>query len=140
MQEGGAAIIELGIPYTEPLADGITIQQANQIAIEAGTSSIKQCLEMIKKARSKGLTVHVVLMGYYNPFFQFGIDDLCAKSKEYGADGFIVVDLPPEEGATLAKSCNKYGLSNIPLIAPTTSGARIEHLAKTASIFFSLLR
>ena len=60
---------------------------------------------------------------------------MCAKSKEYGADGFIVVDLPPEEGAVLAKCCNKYGLSNIPLIAPTTTDARIEHLAKTASTF-----
>jgi tryptophan synthase len=74
-------------------------------------------------------------MGYYNPFFQFGIENMCAKAKEYGADGFIVVDLPPEEGATLAKCCNKHGLSNIPLIAPTTTDARIEHLAKTASTF-----
>eukprot|EP00985_Skeletonema_marinoi_P033411 scaffold41240_cov153-Skeletonema_marinoi.AAC.5 len=90
---------------------------------------------MVKAARSLGLTVPVVLMGYYNPFFQFGIENMCAKSKEYGADGFIVVDLPPEEGAVLAKCCNKYGLSNIPLIAPTTTDARIEHLAKTASTF-----
>jgi len=135
MQEGGASIIELGIPYTDPQADGTTIQQTNQVAIKAGTSNIIQCLEMVKAARSLGLTVPVVLMGYYNPFFQFGIENMCAKSKEYGADGFIVVDLPPEEGAVLAKCCNKYGLSNIPLIAPTTTDARIEHLAKTASTF-----
>jgi len=135
MEEGGASIIELGIPYTDPQADGTTIQQTNQVAIKAGTSNVMQCLEMVKLARSQGLTVPVVLMGYYNPFFQFGIDNMCAKSKEYGADGFIVVDLPPEEGADLAKCCNKYGLSNIPLIAPTTTDARIEHLAKTASTF-----
>lgn len=135
MQEGGASIIELGVPYTDPQADGATIQQTNQVAIKAGTSDITQCLDMIKEARSQGLTVPVVLMGYYNPFFQFGIDDMCAKAKEYGADGFIVVDLPPEEGAELAKSCNKYGLSNIPLIAPTTTDERMEHLAKTASTF-----
>lgn len=135
MQEGGAAIIELGIPYTDPQADGTTIQQTNQVAIKAGTSNILQCLEMIKAARSQGLTVPVVLMGYYNPFFQFGIENMCEKTKEYGGDGFIVVDLPPEEGAVLAKSCNKYGLSNIPLIAPTTTDQRIGQLAKTASTF-----
>ena len=135
MQEGGASIIELGIPYTDPTADGLTIQQTNQVAIKGGTSNITQCLDMVKSARSQGLTVPVVLMGYYNPFFQFGIENMCEKAKEYGADGFIIVDLPPEEGARLAKSCNKYGLSNIPLIAPTTTDARIGHLAKTASTF-----
>ncbi|KAL7529922.1 hypothetical protein ACHAXR_003226 [Thalassiosira sp. AJA248-18] len=135
MQEGGASIIELGIPYTDPQADGTTIQQTNQVAIKAGTSNIPQCLEMVKSARSQGLTVPVVLMGYYNPFFQFGIEHMCEQAKEHGADGFIVVDLPPEEGAVLAKSCNKYGLSNIPLIAPTTTDLRIGHLANTASTF-----
>ena len=135
MQEGGASIIELGIPYTDPQADGTTIQQTNQVAIKAGTSDIMQCLEMVKEARSQGLTVPVVLMGYYNPFFQFGIAAMCEKAKEYGADGFIVVDLPPEEGADLAHACNKFGLSNIPLIAPTTTDERIGHLAKTASTF-----
>lgn len=135
MEEGGASIIELGIPYTDPTADGLTIQNTNQVAIKAGTSNITQCLEMVKAARSRGLTVPVVLMGYYNPFFQFGIESMCQKAKEYGADGFIVVDLPPEEGADLANSCNKYGLSSIPLIAPTTTDQRISHLAKTASTF-----
>jgi len=135
MEEGGASIIELGIPYTDPQADGTTIQQTNQVAIKAGTSNMPQCLEMVKKARSRGLTVPVVLMGYYNPFFQFGIDKMCTQAKDAGADGFIVVDLPPEEGADLAKSCNKHGLSNIPLIAPTTTDTRIGHLAQTASTF-----
>ena len=135
MQEGGASIIELGIPYTDPQADGTTIQQTNQVAIKAGTSNIPQCLAMVTEARAKGLTVPVVLMGYYNPFFQFGIEDMCAQAKAAGADGFIVVDLPPEEGAELAHACNKHGLSNIPLIAPTTTDERIGHLAATASTF-----
>mmetsp|Transcript_3289 Transcript_3289/g.5085 ORF Transcript_3289/g.5085 Transcript_3289/m.5085 type:complete len:699 (+) Transcript_3289:258-2354(+) len=135
MQEGGASIIELGIPYTDPQADGTTIQQTNQVAIKAGTSEMSTCLAMVKEARSQGLTVPVVLMGYYNPFFQFGIENMCQQAKENGADGFIVVDLPPEEGADLAKSCNKHGLSNIPLIAPTTTDQRIGHLAQTASTF-----
>jgi len=135
MQEGGASVIELGIPYTDPQADGTTIQQTNQVAIKAGTSEMTQCLSMVSDARSQGLTVPVVLMGYYNPFFQFGIENMCEKAKEAGADGFIVVDLPPEEGAVLAKSCNKHGLSNIPLIAPTTTDERIGHLAQAASTF-----
>jgi len=135
MQEGGASVIELGIPYTDPQADGPTIQQSSQVAIKAGTSTLPQCLSMVKAARDQGLTVPVVLMGYYNPFFQFGIDKMCQQTKDHGADGFIVVDLPPEEGAQLAKSCNKYGLSNIPLVAPTTTDQRIRHLAQTASTF-----
>jgi tryptophan synthase len=135
LQNAGSALIELGIPYTDPQADGATIQKTNQVAIRNGTSSISQCLKMLTEARNMGLTVPVVLMGYYNPFFQMGIDAMCKEAKEGGADGFIVVDLPPEEGADLALACNKYGLSNIPLIAPTTTDARIGHLAKTASTF-----
>jgi len=135
LQEGGAAVIELGIPYTDPQADGATIQHTNQVAIAGGTSEIPQCLAMVEKARSMGLTIPVVLMGYYNPFFQFGVDKLCEATKAAGADGFIVVDLPPEEGTDLGRACAKNGLSNIPLIAPTTSDDRIDHLCKMASTF-----
>jgi tryptophan synthase len=135
MQEGGASVIELGVPYTDPQADGATIQRTNQIAIKGGTSEIPQCLAMVKKAREMGLTVPVVLMGYYNPFLQFGLDKLCEETKKAGADGFIVVDLPPEEGVELNAACAKNGLSNIPLVAPTSSDKRIAALAKMASSF-----
>lgn len=135
MQEGGADVIELGIPYTDPQADGATIQHTNQVAIKGGTSEINQCLELVKKAREMGLTVPVVLMGYYNPFLQYGLDKLCEETKTAGADGFIVVDLPPEEGKPLSKACIKNGLSNIPLISPTSSDKRVEALAHMASTF-----
>ena len=135
MQEGGASIIELGIPYTDPLADGATITAANKVAIANGTSEIGTCLEMVKKAREMGLTVPVVLMGYVNPFMQYGEDRLCSEAKEAGADGFIVVDLPPEEGIELNKACVKYGLSNVPLVAPTSSDKRISALAGMATTF-----
>ena len=135
MQEGGAAVIELGIPYSDPQADGATIQHTNQVAIAGGTSEIPQCLEMITKAREMGLTIPVVLMGYYNPFLQYGIDKLCEETKNAGGDGFIVVDLPPEEGIDLNKACTKLGLSNIPLIAPTSSDERIGYLTDIASTF-----
>ena len=110
-------MIELGIPYSDPQADGATIQRTNQIAIATGTSEMHQCLDMVKKAREMGLTVPVVLMGYFNPFLQYGVEKLCQDTKAAGADGFIVVDLPPEEGIELSKACIKYGLSNVPLIA-----------------------
>jgi tryptophan synthase len=135
MQEGGASVIELGVPYTDPQADGATIQLTNQVAIAGGTTDITKCLEFVSMARERGLTIPVVLMGYYNPFLQYGIDKLCEEVKAAGADGFIVVDLPPEEGIELNKSCSKYGLSNIPLIAPTSSDERIGYLTDIASTF-----
>jgi tryptophan synthase len=135
MQEGGASVIELGVPYTDPQADGATIQHTNQVAIKGGTSEINQCLDMVKEARGMGLTVPVVLMGYFNPFLQYGVDKLCEETKSAGADGFIVVDLPPEEGMELNKACIKNGLSNIPLVAPTSSDKRIKALTNMASTF-----
>jgi len=128
-------VIELGIPYTDPQADGATIQHTNQVAIKGGTSKIPQCLDMVRDARKQGLTVPVVLMGYYNPFFQYGVDKLCQETKEAGADGFIVVDLPPEEGMALNKACVEHGLSNVPLVAPTSSDERIAALTGMASTF-----
>ena len=137
MQEGGASIIELGIPYTDPQADGAIIQRTNEIAIQGGTSTIKQCLEMLKKAREEmGLAVPVVLMGYYNPFYQYGdADDLCCDAKDAGADGFIIVDLPPEEGSEFNKACVKHRLSNVPLVSPSSTDKRIAALADMASTF-----
>jgi tryptophan synthase len=135
MQEGGASVIELGIPYTDPQADGATIQKTNQVAIAGGTSDISACLDMLKKARETGLTIPVVLMGYYNPFLQCGIEKVCKDSAEAGADGFIIVDLPPEEAIELSATCTKYGLSNVPLIAPTSTDERIEILSDEASTF-----
>jgi len=135
IQEGGASVIELGIPYTDPQADGPTITAANQVAIAGGTSEIGTCLAMVKKAREMGLTIPVVLMGYVNPFLQYGEDRLCSDVKEAGADGFIVVDLPPEEATVFNKACVKYGLSNVPLLAPTSSDKRIAALTDMASTF-----
>jgi len=135
MQEGGSSIIELGIPYSDPQADGPTIQKTNQIAIAAGTSDVSTCLAMVAKGRALGVTVPIILMGYINPFYQYGIPKLCADATEAGVDGFIVVDLPHEEAADLTAECSKHSLSNIPLIAPTTSDERIGDLCKHATTF-----
>ena len=88
---------------------------------------------MVKSARSQGLTVPVVLMGYYNPFFQFGIENMCEKAKEYGADGFIIVDLPPEEGGQLRDLLAARGIDTIMLLAPTTAPERISAVCDNAS-------
>jgi len=135
MQEGGTSVIELGVPYTDPQADGATIQKTNQIAISGGTSDLDQCLGMIHEARSIGLTVPVVLMGYYNVFYQYGIDRLMEQTSSHGGDGFIVVDLPPEEAQDFTTACIKHKLSNVPLVAPTSTDDRIAMLARTASTF-----
>ena len=90
---------------------------------------------MVKKARDMGLTVPVVLMGYYNPFLQYRIERLCKDTKEAGGDGFIVVYLPPEEGVEIASLCTKHGMSNIPLIAPTLTDQRIKYLSKSDFTF-----
>jgi len=135
MEEGGASLIELGIPYTDPQADGATIQKTNQIALSKGTASIETCLSMVKRAREEGLSIPVVFMGYFNPFYQYGVERLCKESVSNGVDGFIVVDLPPEEGVELSKNCSKYNLSNIPLVAPTTTQERIKKLGQQATTF-----
>jgi tryptophan synthase len=135
MEAGGTSVIELGVPYTDPQADGATIQLTNQIAIKGGTDSIKDVLGFVKEARSRGLTIPVILMGYYNPFFQYGVDALAADTAAAGGDGFIVVDLPPEEGSTFVNTCAKHKLSYIPLIAPTSTDERIKYLLESASSF-----
>ena len=134
MQAGGADILELGIPFTDPQADGATIQRANEDALKHGVT-LDSCIKMIAKARSIGLTVPVVLMGYFNPFLSFGLEKLMDDSKAAGIDGFIVVDLPPEEGASFVKSASSRGLSYIPLVSPTTTDERISYLAKTTGSF-----
>eukprot|EP00601_Ochromonadales_sp_CCMP2298_P008820 CAMPEP_0173203052 /NCGR_PEP_ID=MMETSP1141-20130122/19312_1 /TAXON_ID=483371 /ORGANISM="non described non described, Strain CCMP2298" /LENGTH=692 /DNA_ID=CAMNT_0014128481 /DNA_START=189 /DNA_END=2267 /DNA_ORIENTATION=- len=134
MQAGGADILELGVPFTDPQADGATIQRANEIALEYGIST-QQCIDMVAAARKRGLTVPVVLMGYYNPFMAMGMETLMDKSKAAGVDGFIVVDLPPEEGAIFVKTAASRGLSYVPLVSPTSTDERIRYLASNAGSF-----
>ena len=134
MQKGGADVIELGVPFTDPQADGATIQHANEIALKYSTS-LSNCLQMVEQARSKGLTVPVVLMGYYNPFMAYGIDKLMKDSIKSGVDGFIVVDLPPEEGSKFVTSASENGLAYIPLVSPTSTDERISYLSTNADSF-----
>jgi len=134
MQQGGADILELGVPFTDPQADGATIQKANEVALKFNVS-LKNCIDIVAQARSKGLTIPVVLMGYFNPFLAFGLDNLMDASKAAGVDGFIVVDLPPEEGATFVQKASTRGLTYVPLVSPTTTDERIKYLSANAGSF-----
>ncbi|ELR21149.1 tryptophan synthase alpha chain, putative [Acanthamoeba castellanii str. Neff] len=134
LEQGGADLIELGIPHTDPLADGPTIQEASAVALEGGVT-LPKSLEFVKEARAKGLTVPVVLMGYYNPFRAFGEHKIVQSAKEAGADGFIVVDLPPEASQDFRKHCQEFQMSFVPLIAPTTSNERLKYINTIADSF-----
>lgn len=133
-QDGGVDIIELGMPFSDPIADGPTIQVANTTALENGVTVVKT-LELVKQARDAGVVVPIVLMGYYNPILHYGEEQLIKDAKQAGANGFIVVDLPPEEAVKFRGICSAEGLSYIPLVAPSTTDDRLELLSKIADSF-----
>lgn len=134
LEEGGADVIEVGVPFTDPLADGATIQHANQVAIEQGVS-LRDCFGYVREARSQGLKAPVLFMGYYNPILSLGEERVAAEAKAAGADGFIVVDLPPEEAGSFLAACRANDMSFVPMIAPTTRDARIAKIAAVGDAF-----
>lgn len=134
LEAGGAEIIELGLPFTDPIADGPTIQVANTQALANGTS-IKTCIKIVRDARSQGLTVPVLFMGYYNPLLAYGEERLLRDCQGVGVNGFIMVDLPPEEAVRFRRHCAAFGLSYVPLIAPATSEKRMKLLCGIADSF-----
>ncbi|EKD19430.1 uncharacterized protein L3040_006786 [Drepanopeziza brunnea f. sp. 'multigermtubi'] len=134
LEAGGSDVIELGIPFTDPIADGVTIQKANTQALKNGVS-VTSVLQMVRDARQRGLQVPVLFMGYYNPMLSYGEERLLKDCREAGVNGFIVVDLPPEEAVSFREFCTKGGLSYVPLIAPSTSESRMKLLCKLADSF-----
>ncbi|MGH2610232.1 MAG: tryptophan synthase subunit alpha, partial [Tepidiformaceae bacterium] len=110
--------------FTDPLADGATVQHANHVAVENGVT-LARVFELVREARHQGLACPVVLMGYLNPILAMGIERACAQAKAAGADGWIVVDLPPEEAGEFVAACKATDLSIVPLLAPTTSEDRV---------------
>ncbi|CAG8673871.1 17313_t:CDS:10, partial [Acaulospora morrowiae] len=134
LEEGGADIIELGFPFTDPLADGPIIQESNNVALEHNVD-IPKCLSFVSQARSRGLKVPVIFMGYYNPILSYGEQKMVEDCKKVGVNGFIIVDLPPEESDNLREICARYGLSYVPLVAPSTTDSRIRHLSRISDSF-----
>lgn len=134
LQAGGADIVELGVPFSDPLADGATIQRANEVALAQGVT-IEECFRFAEDARAAGFRLPLIFMGYYNPVLAYGERRTAARARDAGVDGFIVVDLPPEEAADFLAACRAYGRRFIPLVAPTTKDERIPLLASVTDAF-----
>ncbi|CAH2355291.1 tryptophan synthase [[Candida] railenensis] len=134
MQDGGVDIIELGIPFSDPIADGPTIQAANNVALDNGIT-VSKCLDLVSQARAEGVTVPIILMGYYNPILKYGEQKMIEDSAKAGANGYIVVDLPPEEALKFRGLCTHYGLSYVPLVAPATTDERLKVLGSISDSF-----
>lgn len=130
----GADIIELGMPFSDPMADGPGVQAAGQRALAAG-QTMKKTLAMVEAFRQKDDETPIVLMGYYNPIYIFGVDAFLAAAKAAGVDGLIVVDLPPEEDDELCIPALKAGLNFIRLATPTTDDARLPAVLANTSGF-----
>ncbi len=130
----GVDIIELGLPFTDPMADGPTIQLAGQRALEGG-QTLQKTLDMVAEFRKGDDTTPIVLMGYYNPIYSRGVDRFLADAKSAGIDGLIVVDLPPEEDEELCIPAQKAGLNFIRLATPTTDDKRLPKVLQNTSGF-----
>jgi len=131
--EHGLDVLELGIPFSDPTADGPTIQEASQRALSGGMT-VKKALRLVGEIR-KVSEVPIVLFGYSNPYFLYGYDALCKDAANVGADGMLVVDMPFEESGEMQAAMDSHGLLRIPLIAPTTSTDRAGPILEHATGF-----
>src|SRR5436853_638935 len=138
LPKAGADIIEIGMPFTDPMADGPSIQAAGLRALKAGMN-LKKTLEMVRGFRKSDNTTPLVLMGYYNPIYIYGVDKFLSDAKTAGVDGLIIVDLPPEEDGELCLPALKAGLNFIRLATPTTDDKRLPAvLANTSGFVYSV--
>jgi tryptophan synthase alpha chain len=133
MDEKGADLIELGLPFSDPLADGPTIQAASQRALRRNVNA-KDVFELVRAVRGR-TEIPLVLMGYYNPILQYGLARFARDAVDAGLDGTIVPDLPVEEAGEWMREAKAHGLSNILLVAPTTPGERIRKIARASRGF-----
>jgi tryptophan synthase alpha chain len=134
----GADLIELGIPFSDPLADGPSIQHSTQVALEHGMATAK-CLKMVRELRQRGVTQPFLLMGYTNPILAFGVEDFVREATQAGADGLIVPDLPVEEAKFIESACARVGLALIYLAAPTTTDERLAYVASHTTGFLYIV-
>lgn len=135
---GGADLLELGLPFSDPLADGSTIQRASHIALQQGMN-VARSLEMACSLRQNGITVPFIFMSYYNPILAYGEKAFCRACSAVGVDGLVLPDLLPEEGEKLEKECRKYGLALIYLLAPTSTPQRIQLVVARSQGFVYLV-
>ena len=130
----GADIIELGVPFSDPLAEGTTIQKTSNIALNQGVT-VDTCLKLAKRLRDQGIESPIILMGYLNPYFHLGLTEFVKKASASGVDGLIIPDLPSEEAGDFRELCNRTNLYLIPLLAPTSTEERILQACKRANGF-----
>ncbi len=131
---GKIDIIEIGFPFSDPMADGPTIQKSSQRAIISG-SNLDSTFDLVADFRIKEKKVPIILMGYFNPIFQYGLEKFFMKCKRIGIDGLIVVDLPPEENKYIEKYTKKFEIHNIRLLTPTTDNKRLKKILKHTNGF-----
>lgn len=132
--DAGADILELGVPFSDPTADGPAIQRASRRALDAGVT-LPAVLEAAAAIRARRPELPILLFGYYNPLFRFGLDEVASEAKKSGIDGFLVVDLPPAEVGPLHAALTREELGYVPLLAPTSTPDRIEAARKVARGF-----
>jgi tryptophan synthase alpha chain len=137
LANSGCDIIELGIPFSDPLADGATIQQASYEALRQGVTS-EVCFEVAQELRRQ-VEIPLVFMTYYNPVLKFGLEQFCSKCAGVGIDGLIIPDLPPEEGQELEQSTRRHGVDLIYLLSPASTEERIKLVAGMSSGFIYLV-
>lgn len=133
LEDAGADLIELGVPFSDPIADGPTVQRASERALSHNIS-LEHILDMVFNLRQK-TEIPIALMSYYNPIFSIGETEFCKRAQDVGVDGVIVPDLPPEEGQPLLDVAPKYNISTIFLVAPTSSSDRMELIGSVSTGF-----
>lgn len=134
MVEAGADLIEVGTPFSDPLADGPTVQRTSQVSLEQGTT-LRDCIAVAKRVRDAGVQIPLMLMGYFNPIVKYGVEQFVADSAAAGVDGFIVPDMPIEESERLREFTSKHGLDLIFMVAPTTTDERLQLVGERGSGF-----
>ncbi len=132
--EAGADMVELGVPFSDPIAEGVAIQRATQRALKNGVNTA-YCLDTVRTLRERGVEVPLLLMGYLNPVLRYGVERFCADAEAVGVDGLILPDLPPEEAGELQAACHVHKLDLIMLLSPTSTEQRIKHVAEHATGF-----
>ncbi len=130
----GGDLLEIGVPFSDPLADGPTVQRTSFHALQQGVT-VETCLEVVRELRSRGIDAPLMLMGYYNPFLHYGLDRFVRDAADAGVDGLIVPDLPPDESAEFQALCGTNNLHQIHFVALTSTDERIEYICKHASGF-----
>ncbi|WP_439596628.1 tryptophan synthase subunit alpha [Falsiroseomonas sp.] len=134
MPAAGADLIEIGVPFTDPMADGPTVQKAGQRGLKAG-ATVAGALGMVREFRQGDAATPVILMGYFNPILSYGVAKFCTEAAEAGVDGLIVVDVPPEEADEIAPDATANGLDLIRLVAPTTGEDRLPKVLSATTGF-----